>query len=269
VAFGLSSSASELQQRLAGAESAAFLIARDGAAGPGFTADSDGSMAVRRKVGRFGVTFAGESGQVRNALRPNADSSPYRWASLALDRKLGGTWLSAGISRLQETQTVLGGRMDALLGGGGATSMFLDVQARRQLGSGLSAGVTARRGWTDFASGKFGTAAYSLDVTKTGVLGAGDRIGLRFAQPLRVESGGFAMLLPTSYDYLTATATNSLQRYSMRPSGREVDAELSYSASVLGDMGWLSANLFARKDPGHIAGAAPDVGSAVRFSLSF
>ena len=57
--------------------------------------------------------------------------------------------------------------------------------------------LTARRGWTDFAAGKFQTGAYAFDLAKLGVLGASDRLGLRLAQPLRVEHGGFAMWLPT------------------------------------------------------------------------
>ena len=42
-----------------------------------------------------------------------------------------------------------------------------------------------------------------FDLAKLGVLGGSDRLGLRIAQPLRVEHGGFAMMLPTSYDYST------------------------------------------------------------------
>ena len=84
---------------------------------------------------------------------------------------------------------------------GGSSSLFLDVEARRNLGSGWSATIMGRRGWTEFASGKFTTAAYSFDLAKYGLLRSADRFGLRIAQPLRVESGGMSMLLPTGYDY--------------------------------------------------------------------
>jgi hypothetical protein len=127
----------------------------------------------------------------------------------------------------------------------------------------------ARRGWTSFAAGKFRTGAYGFDLGKSGVLGDGDRIGLRIAQPLRIESGGFAAMLPTSYDYATLTATSTLTRMSLSPSGREIDAELSYRSSVLGDRGWIGGNLFYRRQPGHIAAASDDVGAAIRFSLGF
>ena len=55
----------------------------------------------------------------------------------------------------------------------------------------------------------------------------------------------------------------------MRPSGREIDTELSYSTSLLDANAWLGGNLFLRKDPGHVANADADIGAAIRFSLDF
>src|SRR5258705_3087572 len=159
--------------------------------------------------------------------------------------------------------------MSGALGGGGGTSMFLDLEAQREFGEGWTAGLTARRGWTSFAAGQFQTGAYGMDVAKLGVLGSSDRLGMRIAQPLRVEHGGFAMLLPTSYDYATETATDSLSRFSLTPSGREVDAELSYGSSLLDGNAWLGGNLFVRRQPGHIADSKDDVGAAIRLPLNF
>jgi hypothetical protein len=104
---------------------------------------------------------------------------------------------------------------------------------------------------------------------KLGVLGSADRLGLRLSQPLRVESGGFAMLLPTGYDYATRSVTNSLTNLSLTPSGREMDAELSYGSGLFGNAGWIGGNLFMRRDPGHIADAKDDYGAAIRFTLGF
>jgi hypothetical protein len=268
-AFGFHEGAKALERRLSGAEAGAFLVAKDIAGNPGFAASRGSSMAVRRDVGKFGLTLSGESGDVWSEVRTSATGSPYRWTSVSMDRSFGSTWASLGLSRLEEKQSVLGGRMSQALGGGGSSSLFLDLEARRELGSGISAGLTARHGWTDFAGGRFATSAYGFDLTRLGVLNAADRLGLRVSQPLRVESGGFNLLLPTSYDYVTQTATNSWTRYSMSPSGREIDTELSYSTAVLGDSAWLGGNLFLRKDPGHVAGADADVGAAVRFTLGF
>ena len=147
--------------------------------------------------------------------------------------------------------------------------MFLDAEARHEFGNGWSSTLSARRGWTNFASGKFQTDAYSFDIAKLGVLGHNDRLGFRIAQPLRVEHGGFAMMLPTSYDYLTETATDSFTTMSLRPSGREVDGEVSYGANLLDGNAWLGGNLFYRRDPGHIAKSPNDIGAAIRFSLGF
>ena len=268
-AFGLREGAKALERRLTGAQAGAFLIAKDITANPGFAASRGAGLALRRKVGNYGLTFSGENGDVWSDVRTSAMGSPYRWTALSIDRSIGSNWLSAGIGRLEEKRTVLGGRNSVALGGGGSSSLFLDLEARRALGSGFSAGLTARRGWTDFAGGKFSTSAYGFDLTKLGILNPSDRFGLRLSQPLRVESGGFNLLLPTSWDYETQIATNSWQRYSMTPSGREIDSELSYSTSVLDGSGWLGGNLFMRKDPGHVADSDPDYGAAVRFTLGF
>ena len=150
-------------------------------------------------------------------IKTSATGSPYRLTSVAVDRSFGRNWLSLGMSRLEEKQSLLGGRMSNVLGGGGSTSLFLDAEARHDFGKGLSASLTARRGWTDFAAGKFQTGAYAFDLAKIGVLGGNDRLGFRFAQPLRVEHGGFAMWLPTSYDYATGTATSSLSTHVAQP----------------------------------------------------
>jgi hypothetical protein len=186
-----------------------------------------------------------------------------------VDRSFGRNWASLAMSRLEEKQSLLGGRMSDVLGGGGSTSLFLDLEGRHGFGGGWNAVLTARRGWTEFGAGKFQTGAYGFDLSKTGVLGRNDRLGLRFAQPLRVEHGGLAMLLPTSYDYATETATSTLARMSLTPSGRELDAEMSYGSALLGGNAWFGGNLFYRRQPGHIAIADDDVGGAVRFTLSF
>jgi hypothetical protein len=269
IALGFAEGAKAMDRRLSGAEAGAFLIAKDIAGDPGFSARRDGSLAVRRNLGPVAVTMSAESGDVWQEVKTSATGSPYRWTSVSVDRNFGSTWLSAGISNLNEKQTVLGGRMSNALGGGGASSLFLDLEARRELGKSWTAGLSARRGWTDFAGGKFATGAYGFDLTRHGLLGSNDRLGFRLSQPLRVESGGFSMMLPTAYDYDTQTATSSLSRFSLTPSGREVDAELSYGTNVLGDAGWIGGNLFVRREPGHIADSKDDYGAAIRFTLGF
>jgi hypothetical protein len=269
VAFGFSEGAKAMERRLTGAATGSFLIAGDISGNPGFAAKRDSSMAVRHQFGGTGFTISGETGNVWQDVKTTATGSPYRFTSITADRSFGPNWLSVGVSRLEEKQTLLGGRLSATLGGGGATTMFLDAEARHDFGGGWSGTLTARRGWTDFTGGKFETGAYGFDLAKLGVVGKSDSLGLRIAQPLRVEHGGVAMMLPTSYDYSTGTATDTLSRLSLTPSGREVDAELSYGASLLNGNAWLGANLFYRCQPGHIASLPDDKGAAIRFSLGF
>jgi hypothetical protein len=269
IAFGFADGAKEMERRLTGVPAGAFLVANDVTGNPGFMASRHGSMALRHQFGRFGVTLSGETGDVWQDVKTTATGSPYRWSSVAVDRTLGRNWLQVGMSRLQETQTLLGGRLGGVLGGGGSSTLFLDAQARHDFGNGWSGSLTARHGWTDFASGKFQTGAYSIDLSKQGLFGTNDSLAFRIAQPLRVEHGGIAMMLPTSYDYVTGTAMDTMETMSLRPSGREVDGEVSYGRTLLGGNAWLGTNLFYRRDPGHIANSPDDVGGALRFSLNF
>ncbi|MEO7276598.1 MAG: S8 family peptidase [Sphingomicrobium sp.] len=269
VAFGFAQGAKAMERRLNGAGADSFLIAKDIAGDPGFSAARGQSIAVRHQFGGTGVTASGETGSVFQPIDPGLDRSPYSWTSIALDRTLGRNWLSVGMSRLDEKASLLGGRMSSALGGGGSGSLFVDAEARRDLGGGWSAALSARRGWTSFAAGSFRTGAYGLDIGKTGLFGAADRLGLRFSQPLRVENGGFSLLLPTGYDYATETATSALRTMSLRPSGREMDGELSYGSTVLGGNAYLGGNLFYRRQPGHIAAAPGDAGAALRFTVGF
>jgi len=269
IAFGFADGAKEMERRLAGIKPGAFLVANDITGTPGFLASRGSSMAVRHQFGSTGVTVSGETGSVWQEVQTSATGSPYRLTSIAVDHRFGRNRLQLGLSQLNESHSVLGGRMSEALGGGGANSLFLDAEARHDFGNGWSSTLTARRGWTDFSGGKLETDAYSLDLTKLGVLGGNDSLALRIAQPLRVERGGFAMMLPTSYSYLTQTATDSFTTMSLRPSGREVDGELSYGSTLLDGNAWLGGNIFYRRDPGHIASSPNDLGAAIRFSLGF
>ena len=268
-AFGISQSAKDLERKLTGASAGAFLIARDSNE-PGFAARRGAAGAVRRELGAgLGLTLSGEQGNVDRRIKIDNQVEDYRLASVGVDHGVGRRgWVSLGATRLDERRTLLGGRIsDTLGGGGGSTTTFVDGEYRHDFGSGVGATIAARRGWTTFGGGKFSTAAYSLDLAKSGLFNGGDRLGLRLSQPLRVEHGGFAMLLPTSYDYATGSAGESVSRYSLTPSGREIDAEFGYSTTI--GRGWMGANLFARRQPGHIAREPTDLGAAMRYSLEF
>jgi subtilisin family serine protease len=268
-AFGIKESAKSLERRLAGAEAGAFLIAKDAGTDTGFLAKRDTSIAVRHTVGGFGLTGSAERGTVWQSFTDSlANDADYRWMSFALDRRIGGNRVVGSVSRLDEERTLLGGRLDPALGGGRSNSMFLDLEASRPMGAGWSMGLTARRGWTSFSGGKLLTSAYGFDVGKLNLFSQGDRLGFRLSQPLRVESGGMSMLLPTAYDYSTLAATNSRTSLSFVPSGGEFNAEVSYG-SWLGPRTWIGGNIFHRRQPGHVVGADADTGAAVRLASRF
>jgi hypothetical protein len=88
-------------------------------------------------------------------------------------------------------------------------------------------------------------------------------------QPLRVRSGGYAMNVPVSYDYATLGVGYEQRLFSLAPTGREIDFEAAYGVPLLAGAGWLGANAFLRREPGHIEAMPDDVGIAARFSLRF
>jgi len=94
---------------------------------------------------------------------------------------------------------------------------------------------------------------------------AGDRIGLRVAQPLRVASGGYRLNLPVSYDYASGAVGYAEQGLNLAPEGRERDLELAYGRRI--GPGWIDANLYARTEPGNYETTPDDLGAAMRFTM--
>jgi hypothetical protein len=275
VALGISESGATLQQRLAGAQAKAFLVARDPMTRMGFYGESSASLGMRQQLGRFGLTATAERGRVSQPGLDRAILDPgYSVGSLSLDRRVGPLRLTVTGTRLAEVRTVLGARFSDALGGGGATSWFADASADLDLGRGWSAYAAYRRGSTRLSAagglargGGLATEAWTFDVAKSGALFGGDRFALRLMQPLRVASGGLSLAVPVSYDYTTLTAGYDERFFNLAPTGREIDLEAAYGIRLLGAD--VSVNAFARRHPGNIAALAPDVGGALRFSRGF
>lgn len=276
VAFGFSQGGRVLTDTLTGREGSAFLVASDPLATPGFDRRAGNAMALRRGFGRLGLTVSAERGQAvigytgdNPGIRPRGG---YAMIAAMFDRAVGPLALSLGFSRLRETDSVLGARFGPLFGENAATTDFLDATATLSPASGWTIALAARRGRTRMAgggiarSGALASSGHAIDLARIGLFGRRDRLSLRVAQPLRVSSGGYLLQLPVAYDYARG-ATFAETRLDLAPTGRERDAEASYGSPVAG--GWLSTNLFWRRQPGHIANAPNDLGGALRFARAF
>jgi hypothetical protein len=117
------------------------------------------------------------------------------------------------------------------------------------------------------AGSDFVSRGWSADVSKQGVFSRADSLGLRLAQPLRVEGGGLNLTLPVGYDYTTLLPTYGTSLLSLTPQGREIDSELAWRGGLWG--GDASASVFYRTDPGHVASLPDDKGVALKWAKRF
>jgi hypothetical protein len=208
-----------------------------------------------------------------DALRLLRERDRMQRVGLALDRSFGAVDGGLGLSWTREDATVLGARFHDALGRNGADSVFVDARAAWSLRPDLRLGAAWRGGYTmprtgnAIVGGRLLSSAFAVDLEKLGVFAAGDRLALRVAQPLRVESGGVRLNLPVDYDYATLSPVFAQSFYDLTPRGRELIAELAWRGEVGG--GDAAASAFWRKDPGHYAGVPDDKGVAVRWSRGF
>ena len=198
----------------------------------------------RHRVGRNRQRLAAR-------CRPTPTGSPYRWTSIAADRAFGGNWLSLGISRLEEKQSLLGGRMSDVLGGGGSTSTVPRCRGasrfRRRLerGADRAARLDQFRGrqLPDRRLWRSTSARSACSATAT------DRLA-----PVAAAAGRAWRLRHAAADGLRLCdrprRPTAAARCRCSPNGREIDSELSYGSSLLGGNAWLGGNLFYRRQPG-------------------
>jgi hypothetical protein len=263
LALGFASGSDGLDRGLATERTPAFLVADSG---KGLEKAPLGAFALRHNIGGIGVTLAAESGDLR--LWERGPSGPrsnryqrysYGAVTLGLDGDVGPLKLAGRLTRMSEADTVLGARLDAVLGGNGATSWFADARATFTPADRWRFGASMRRGWSllpaQLARGDstISTRAFSFDVSRSALFNRDDSLSLRWAEPLRVTGGGIS---------LTDIGTLSLA-----PTGRERDLEAVYASSA--GPGWLTVNSYWRQQPNNFADAPDDLGMAVRYSFGF
>jgi hypothetical protein len=279
VAFGFSESGRALEQLLSGERGNGFLVADDPKSRAGFLANASNAVAVSHNLGSVALTVMAEHGLIglQGAVRPTGfdqDGPRYALSSVTAARRIGAADLRIGTTRLREEETVLGGHFS--FAPGESASWFFDVGGGYELGSGWSLDARYRSGWTSMPGdnglvqgGRISLNAWAADVQKLHAFIPGDRLAFRVTQPLRVRSGGYLMMLPVSYDYLDESVGFQLSELSLAPRGRELAFETTYGLSVFEGAGWLSANAYLRREPGHIQSHRADLGAAFRLNVSF
>lgn len=283
IAFAVSEGASGLTAQLRDARQPAFMIARDGTGDSGFSRVGETSVAVRRQFGATGITLSAESGTLWRGDNLSAaevlpggphERFPVRNFAVTADRRLGPVDAVLGVSLMAEEASVLGALFAPVFGMRGADTLFLDAGAGYDFAPSWRLGAAWRQGHTRphvvglVASGSsFASYGWSLDVSRAGAFTAGDSLGLRLSQPLRVSSGSIGLTLPVAYDYATLTPTYGTRTLSLSPSGREIDGELAWRGPLWGGDG--SVSVFYRIDPGHYASLPDDKGLAIRWQRDF
>ena len=261
--------------------SSAFLTAGAARMEGGFERQPANFFALRHQLGSFGLTGSVEHGAARlyqgasdEYLRRGTREYPYAALGLSLDRTIGSARLALGANWMREDETILGARFVNFIGRSGARSLFVDGNMEATLGQDWSIGTSWRQGWTYANAGPTLTGqsliksnAFSFDVTRANAFAYGDRLAFRFAQPLRVASGGLTLNVPIGYDYATLTPTFGIRRFSLAPQGREIASELAWKLPING--GYFSSNLFWRQEPGHFESAPDDIGMAFRLQFGF
>jgi hypothetical protein len=276
--FGYREQADGLAAQLQGQAQPAFLVAPAGGSDSADLTRPAAAVALRQKLGSWGVTATAEQGEIvsGNAFRQASELVDRRRSGMistygvAFDRSFGALQGSMGLTFQSEADTILGGRFHDAFGVGGADTVFLDAKAGWRMAPGWRVGATWREGFTRArqlglvtAGSNLESRAWALDLTREGVFGNHDSLGLRVSQPLRVESGGLNLSLPVAWSYDTMAPTYGIDRLGLAPQGRELVAELAWNGPILGGNG--AASLFYRRDPGNYEQLPDDKGMALRW----
>lgn len=264
-AFGVGVPAQLLSKAMNESSAGSFFVNGDDTQ-VGFETMARTAFVAREGFRNMSLTWSAELGTVPRHGKSGAPAA-YKLTRLAIANREKHRQVSIQISHLAEDATVLGGSLGEVFGRKGANTTELALETGLELGHGISATALMRRGWTVFGAGILSTSAYSLTLTKSGIQSREDQLSIRVSQPIRIDRGGASMVLPTSYDYETGSASYSTSFLPLSPHGREVTAEAAYFRRF--GRGSFNANAFARLNPGHAADKRPDFGGSVRIAASF
>lgn len=248
-----------------------WLVARGATETPGFATNNATSFAFAHGFGHMLLTVSAEHGTIAQAALTDPVTPAYTQMSAKLRRAIGRLTLGLGLASLDERGTVLGARLAAAMGRSGATTRYVDAEARLALTAHWSLGAQWRSGWTRTAAA--GVLQHSDIESRSAAADlsydAGNhRFGLRVSLPPRVTGGGLTLVLPTSYDYDTGAIGYSNTPVALTPHGQERDVEATWGFRAPGG-GWVDANAYWRRQPANLAYTPDDFGTALRYSLKF
>lgn len=262
-----------------------------GAISPGQFSDSGAFanpyLSFARAGGVAGVAAPAAGGVLRAAaFRGGAQWGALRDADTAqafggvLEFQAGGRTRGAAFSAglLREPERLAGSRLRGAFGGGGGRSWFAGASAHWPLG-GLRGFAALHAGYTRAApragaaqnamlswQAPLWTSAWTVGVARRGVLARRDQLSLRLSQPLRVERGRAALRWVSGRNGNGALHIARAQ-LPLSPSGRQLEAELSYARDLAGGMLHISA--LGTRHPGHNASAAAEFSLLLRYALRF
>lgn len=265
-----------------------------GAISPGQFSDSGAFanpyLSFARAGGVAGVAAPAAGGVLRAAaFRGGAQWGALRDADTAqafggvLEFQAGGRTRGAALSAglLREPERLAGSRLRGAFGGGGGRSWFAGASAHGPLAgargglrgfASLHAGYTraARAGASQSAmlswQAPLWTSAWAVGVARRGVLAQRDQLSLRLSQPLRVERGRAALRWVSGRNGNGALHMERAE-LPLAPSGRQLEAEISYARDLAGGMLHISA--LGTRHPGHNASAAAEFSLLLRYALRF
>ena len=239
---------------------------------PQFTLAGTGS-------GAFLSQEMGKTARLSFAWHRGDGSDPSAATSLGqawLEANVGRVQLALGLGQADEEASLF--RSTAAGGFGafaGTRSQFVTLGGAMPITTGVSAFASLTTGlarpdmengmlsgWSDVRA-----ASYNVGVRWQDVLTRGDRVGLAFGQPLRVEQAEVDVTVPTALR-ADGSVPSTTRRIDATPSGREMTVELAYDRAV-GQAASLATFVSVAREPGHDRDAAPAAFGGVRFSLGF
>jgi hypothetical protein len=235
-------------------------------------------QAVRAAYDFGGLTLAAETGEGRRGPWESwAGQQPSRYAlaTVGLEQRRWRVLLSGG--HTTEPQGPLGSFLP------GATTFSMPAQTdfanlhadwafARRLTLSADAGLGRTRLQSALLDLETPIVSSSWRLTaRTACAGVRDdctHFELDLAQPVRVESGTFGVMLADVPANYMDPLSFSRRSFSAAPSGREVDLRLGVDRA-LPDAGWVQLEFVAARQPGNVAAAPVSLGLLANWSARF